>query len=83
MNWFLYDRDLRHKSVYISGTSDKSVSSDIKSNGGRDFCGFVSRNLVALSCDNIIGKHISRIFVKDLFVEIVIKTRFYSNFCDI
>ena len=49
-------------------------------NSDRDFCGLVSRNLVALSCDNIIGKYMSRMLVKvDLFVEIVIKMNFIQK----
>ena len=49
-------------------------------NSNRGFCGLVSRNLVALSCDNIIGKYMSRMLVKvDLFVEIAIKMNFIQK----
>ena len=49
-------------------------------NSNRGFCGLVSRNLVALSCDNIIGKYMSRMLVKVyLFVEIVIKMNFIQK----
>ena len=49
-------------------------------NSNRGFCGLVSRNLVALSCDNIIGKYMSRMLVKvGLFVEIAIKMNFIQK----
>ena len=56
------------------------INFEIREETVTGFCGLVSRNLVALSCDNIIGKYMSRMLVKvDLFVEIAIKMNFIQK----